>query len=144
MTTSKSLSAEELDAIEARANAATPAPWTAMLGSGNHLCTGIHYEDIATGTSTLIADTLPDYFLDETQVIGWPPKDHVQNMEFIMSARSDVPRLVSEVRRQRAELTEVLAYLDAIIAAYQQPGIGSLIFACRIAKEWRGIKDEEA
>ena len=63
-------------------------------------------------------------------------------------AQGDVLRLIAEVRGLRQErkllcagLDTALIYLDTIIAAYQQPGIGGLVNACRIAKEWRGVKD---
>lgn len=63
-------------------------------------------------------------------------------------AQGDVLRLIAEVRglrmevsRQRAELDTALVHLDTIIAAYNQPGIGGLVNACRLAKEWRGVKE---
>lgn len=36
--------------------------------------------------------------------------------------------------------TTAINHLDAIIAAYQQDGIGPLINAVRAAKEWRGVR----
>ena len=44
-----------------------------------------------------------------------------------------------QMRRLIAELRLTRQHLDAVIAAYQQPGIGPLVNACRVAKEWRGV-----
>ena len=44
----------------------------------------------------------------------------------------------AHVRMLIAELKLTRQHLDSVIAAYQQPGIGPLVNACRVAKEWRG------
>ncbi len=74
---------DELDAIEARANAATPGPWLPSL------------------------DTWPPRRLDGsprlseiTHSLGMFPGD----MAFIAAARTDVPALIAEIRRLRALL----------------------------------------
>lgn len=43
-------------------------------------------------------------------------------------------------REMAAEMRTLIGHLDAIIAAYQQDGIGPLINAVRQAKEWRGVR----
>lgn len=113
--TDQPLTDEQLNAIEARANAATPPPWTAMLGSGEHVCTGITREaQTPEELNTLIADLMPDYF-DQAGLAGDSQLptildgrlvDHRPNMDFIMAARDDVPRLVAEIRRLRALLID--------------------------------------
>lgn len=71
---------EELDAIEARANAATPGPWTWETD----------YEEEG------------GYFLDgsDGEDVGWARSE--PDIVFITAARVDVPALVAEVRRLRA------------------------------------------
>ncbi len=81
----------ELAEIKARADAATPGPWSAVLGSGAHLCTAI----VGADGETVVADLLPDWVLAE----GCAPPDHVPNLKFLEAARADVPRLVAEVER---------------------------------------------
>lgn len=74
---------DELNAIKARAAAATPGEWVNM-GDGSF------FGDIRTAeTFTLIAE-MPE--LD----------DRTADFDFIAHARADVPALVEEVRRLRA------------------------------------------
>lgn len=80
----------DLDAIEARANAATPGPW--------------HWE-AEDDCRTLVAADLPNVepllFFDD----GWAqPCDR----EFVAHAREDVPALVAEVRLLRAIAEDAL------------------------------------
>ena len=68
----------DYDALD---KAATPAPWGVMLGSGDHLCTGISHEDSDTGDVTWIADCWPDWMV--------PLKaDHVPDMRLIVALRN--------------------------------------------------------
>lgn len=73
------LSDAELEAIEARANAATPGPWA--IAKWRH--GGVKSEAI----NGLVADTTA-------------PND----AEFIAAARTDIPTLLSEVRSQQSSL----------------------------------------
>lgn len=43
-------------------------------------------------------------------------------------------------REIAAEMRTLIGHLDAIIAAYQQDGLGPIINAVRVAKEWRGAR----
>lgn len=85
---------EQLAAIEARANAATPGPWTIdrYAGRSPEEFTGINaggdYQAICTTDSNINGPSLPD-------------------AEFICGAREDVPVLVAEVRRLRKTLSDV-------------------------------------
>lgn len=72
-----------LDEIEARANAATPGPWTVSED----------YSDVVGPEG----DQLASY---------WNPTSETRNGEFIAHARTDVPALVAEIRRLRAELAQ--------------------------------------
>ncbi len=82
---------KELKAIEARANAATVGPWnTGEEESNPGRCRGIwpgdeEHLEIVTTDSGVYGPKMPDAI-------------------FIAAARSDVPALVAEVRRLRAEV----------------------------------------
>lgn len=69
---------EELQEIEARANAATEGPWDACLSSG--VCRAPPGEDHHSSIGHIRTK---------------------QDQEFIAHARTDVPKLVAEVRRLR-------------------------------------------
>ena len=88
---------EELDAIEARANAATPGPW---------LCRDIPYDGVGdpiieTADGTYIAQTV--YDMQSTTVAHEVDAD----TGFIAHAREDIPRLVAEVRRLQEALRTI-------------------------------------
>lgn len=78
---------EWLDEIEARANAATEGPWTTHVAEGERL--------IRPG---VLGAQIPPYPVARVRLdnIGYC------DAEFIAHARSDVPRLVAEVRRLQA------------------------------------------
>lgn len=57
---------------------ATPGPWSACIGSGVNVCTGI-----GDGKGLIVADCLTDYMIEE----NCAPKDHRPNMNFIILAR---------------------------------------------------------
>ena len=46
---------------------------------------------------------------------------------------------LDRVAEQNAQLVTALAHLDAILAGYQQPGLGPLIRACQDAQKWRAV-----
>ncbi len=91
----------DLDAIEARAEAATPGPWTARLrddmweindGSGSNF------------VSIVESCWLPDD-CDAGQYGGIPDVDDAR---FIAHARADIPALVAELRTAREAKERVL------------------------------------
>lgn len=86
---------QQLDEIETRANAATAGPWTCS--------------ESGTVTAPLTVDDIADV---------WEPTHATRNAEFITAARTDVPALLDEVRRLRAEL-EAAQRLAADATAYQ-------------------------
>lgn len=83
------LTPERLDAIEARASAATPGPWT------------------ADGACVVVAGDLCDQVMIAH---GWPWRrngERAPNAAFAAHARDDVPALVAEVRRLRLALAHL-------------------------------------
>lgn len=87
-----------LYAIEARANAATPGPWRSRDFEGWDL-SGIRIEaDGVHGPHQIwVADTLLD-----------------EDAAFLTHARTDVPALVAELRRERL-LSEALRYESGVL-----------------------------
>ena len=84
----------ELDDMEARAMAATQGPWRAFVEGRDHL-SGDSF--IRTGD-----DAAPDMYVsvvspDRSGEVPAP----VADLDFIASARQDLPRLVTELRRLR-------------------------------------------
>lgn len=83
---------EELDAIENRANAATPGPWWVMPELCGPEGQGV-YESASLGQICEVGDPYP-------RGLNHPQ----ENMDFIAHTREDVPALVAEVRRLKALL----------------------------------------
>lgn len=77
----------DLDAIEARANAATPGPWWVDAGGPDESA------DLVGGDNSKIAD-LPFY----------APHRHLGNEAFLCHAREDVPALIARIRTLEAAL----------------------------------------
>jgi hypothetical protein len=85
---------DELEAIEGRATAATPGAWWSWI-EGRDGTSGDTF--IGRGTD---GARHPDLYLSTDLGATVTPED----LDFIASARQDVPRLVAEVRRLRALL----------------------------------------
>lgn len=90
---------DELKAIEARANAATKAPWR------------VAYANV---TSADVEGPLDEDLVSRNY--GGRAQYLTADAEFIAHAREDIPALVAEVRRLRSELERALA------AKMQEPG----------------------
>ncbi|TDX78703.1 hypothetical protein EDF35_1917 [Rathayibacter sp. PhB151] len=84
----------DLDAIEARANAATVGPWRIIVQNSRAAVIGYHPLD------PLLRVVDPDEITVGTISRG----EGRDNVDFILSAREDVPALVAEVRRLREQL----------------------------------------
>ena len=84
----------DLDAIEARANAATLGPWRIIVQNSTAAAIGYHPQD------PLLRVVDPDEITVGTILRG----EGRDNVDFILSAREDVPALVAEVRRLREQL----------------------------------------
>lgn len=105
--------------IEARANAATPGPWSPE-----------------TLGAVLRSDGRQ---LACVSVCGDPPSTRDANAAFIAHAREDVPALVAEARCLTAEVTEATAQRDAAredLAAVEE-------YLAGIVRVWQRASDEE-
>ena len=89
------LSEEELAAIEAREKTATPGPWTWDYDK-------IRGTELKSGDEGVLWSTMPWH--DTTDIDGCAGDE-----AFIAAARSDVPRLLSEVRRLRQKIADMEA-----------------------------------
>lgn len=84
------LGEEELLAIESRANAATPGPW----------CHREQFIEAGNDSGQLLGVTMQRMEDGLDQLPG------VDNAAFIAHARTDVPRLIAEIRRLQALVDE--------------------------------------
>jgi hypothetical protein len=87
--TDSSVTDDELRAIKARADAATPGPWRSMVEGRDHT-SGSSF--IMTGEGAARGDDI--------ELSGAT----VADQDFIARARQDVPRLVAEIERLRQAL----------------------------------------
>ncbi|MFK8003031.1 MAG: hypothetical protein AB8H86_25910 [Polyangiales bacterium] len=83
------LGAIELTAIEDRCNAATAGPWVAYVEGRDH-----------ESGSDFIMRGPPDKRSDDLELSNAGQAD----IDFVAHARQDIPRLVAEVRRLRAQV----------------------------------------
>jgi hypothetical protein len=83
----------DLDAIERRANAATPGPWY------------VHESDRPGDYWTVSADPSSPFYrevFDDGSGAGeYGEKCSIADRDFLVAARTDVPALIAEVRRLR-------------------------------------------
>jgi hypothetical protein len=94
----------DLDAIEARANAATPGPWTDLPDEGTPADPRkVRYVRAPNGAA--IASFLRTQGLDPTQALV--------NGGFIAAAREDVPRMAKEIRRLEADSERLRLLVEA-------------------------------
>jgi hypothetical protein len=89
MTEGRPITAEELAAIKARADAATDGPWTCEPGGDE--------SDVYSEASVPLGCSRTCVLIDA----------RLRDSEFIAAARTDVPRLVAEVERLRAWIDHV-------------------------------------
>lgn len=81
----------DLDAIEARADAATRAPWSVIVS--NSKATAIGYSPLGG----LLREVDPNEITVGTVMRG----QNLHDLAFVMHAREDIPALIAEVRRLR-------------------------------------------
>lgn len=101
---------EQLQAIEARVEAATPGPWTVQQ-SWHGYC------DCVDGSEHESYGECADWYWSEVGELDGPTYIEVNggeysqicqaDMEFIAAARDDVPALIAEVIRLQCKLAEV-------------------------------------
>lgn len=83
------MTSDELDAIEARANAATPGPWNyGFLGDTRRPM--VFYQFGQRALESLAGDVI---------ICKGKHAGGDSNMDFIAHAREDIPALIAEVRR---------------------------------------------
>lgn len=89
----ESFTDEDLTRIQQLCDAATPGPWKAFIEDRDHE-SGSSFIQTADADIELTGATTPDY-------------------DFIASARQDVPRLISEVRRLRVLLANAPSNINS-------------------------------
>lgn len=112
------LTDEELTEIEVRANAATPGPWYAH-ATDDEVFSNARYISLEPGEfrhdNKRSMDSQSDERADSEQVIAitllQSPRladcdECDENTLFIAHARSDIPRLIAEIRRLRAMILD--------------------------------------
>jgi hypothetical protein len=131
MTDHSTLTEQQLDEIEARANAATPGPWE------EHADYGPHFYAYLGGSYLRGVGTLN--FGDG--------EDAEADREFVLNARQDVPALLAEVRRLRARVTELegpaveaRAALAALCYDLEDPGTAALGALYLISRATVGVE----
>ena len=98
MTSSEEVSEAELDEIQQRAYAASPAPWQAFIEGRDHSA-GDTIIRIG-GLDMSVPDMYVYFSSPGPTTVPVPDAD----LDFIANARQDIPRLVSEVRRLKGLL----------------------------------------
>jgi hypothetical protein len=92
-----------IDAIEARANAATPGPWWAE-----------EHRHTITGDAEWVVWMREDKMSDNT-ILG------EEDAEFIAHAREDVPKLIAEVRRLQAKIGGMIRLMSCVCEVAEPP-----------------------
>lgn len=93
------MTTEELAAIKARCEAATPGPWIAKRFDPYRSRAAIYQTPAAQKVNPL-----------RWQVAAICREARAQDAEFIAHARADIPALLAEVERLRAALKRVISY----------------------------------
>jgi hypothetical protein len=113
MTDSKPLTTQQLDDIEARANAATPGPWGVYTFGGDSLIEiAADLEDTGCGyrARRTIARFEEEPLDNDPAHREWTAEEDWAQVQadavFVARAPEDVPALLAEIRRLRAELAE--------------------------------------
>ena len=95
----------DIAADRAMWEATTQGEWAVCMGSGMNLCTAI-YAYNENNEMVMIADCLPDYFLQPPEVA---PKDHVPNMKWICEAHEAYPHYLTRTASAEARVATVEA-----------------------------------
>lgn len=120
----------DLDAIEARANAATRGPWGYFDGD-DYADIAADYQQTGRGSYTSrqgIARIEADAFFDDPAHEDADEDDAADQMRanatFIVEARNDVPAMAAELRQLRAELAAAKAKIAAALDIPNRDGMG--------------------
>jgi hypothetical protein len=103
----------DLDAIEARCEAASPGPWTAKLGRTT--------DWIADGRCGGISDANGEEIITTDSGVYGPEE---ADAAFIAAARTDVPALLAEVRRLRAVVDAFATAAEDEVTRFEVRGRG--------------------
>ncbi|MFC5832780.1 hypothetical protein [Nonomuraea insulae] len=112
MTTHEPLTAEELAAIEERAEVATPGPWFIRLLDDED---AMNLVAISTVPDTGHGERWPDFdhheivaatLIQQPRYVDVADARWDENAQFIANARQDIPRLITEIKRLRQLLAE--------------------------------------
>ncbi|MFJ4681675.1 hypothetical protein [Kitasatospora sp. NPDC088783] len=99
MSMNEALTDTELDAMERRIAGATSGPWVPLLetrwGTGGASCIQVD-PDVAEQDDEMYLRR----FIGGQEVLG-PDRQLDADLDFIVAAREDMPRLIAEVRRLR-------------------------------------------
>lgn len=120
-----------LDAIKARAEAATKGPWAS----------GRDWGTITSGPDSVAhgwhETTCPD--CDGTVYTQGHVSISVEDLEFITASRTDIPALVAEVERLRAQVASVHRLHEKVAVLEWDEPLGDSAFkgqyACRVCLE---------
>ena len=117
----------ELDAIRARADAATPGPWRYVRDTDGYRDAGFFVEpagDIDFDWDDYIVAACDTRTIVEEEGIDWEARGlpgnpgfgvmKLNDADFIAHAREDIPALVAEIDRLRAENDQVRAMLKQL------------------------------
>lgn len=116
----------DLDAIRYRLAEATPGPWG--VGNGTHIVRGL--EVTGRGSFTCIQSVAE--IDDEDDRLDWGHDDEVEvdpeaDAQFIAHARQDIPALLAEVDRLRAELAATPGQAEPLTADVDLAGWASQV-----------------
>ena len=132
---------ERLAEIEARANAATPGPWTPLDdGFYGYVCVGVR--DAEPGKWSQIKGKAFDAVICGGEPNEGRMAEDDPDTRFIAHARGDVPDLIAEVRRLRAELDGM--NLEACIEAFRRSPEYMAILQRRTEQIMGGLHDCES
>jgi len=100
---------KELEAIEAREQAASPGPWEARIWNINWEIT--YYVSMPNDILKVSCYTLEDHEREDENY-----RYVNDNAEFIAHARQDIPALIAENKRLNAELERMTMEYDSAVA----------------------------
>ena len=140
MTAEQRLTAEQLEGIQSRADAATPGPWawaqTTEKGYGANVGAGCYADNDYNCERPLVgdlSDRADDYYVDQP-IAELGHQSANADAEFIAHARSDIPALLAELRAGRRERDEARKVTDAMVQRHAR----QLALAIH-AKPWNAL-----
>jgi hypothetical protein len=101
----------DIDAIEARANAATPGPWEAIDQKREHH----EFKFVRSKTAIHKNDRGPSYAYEILSDEDYDTKS--ADMQFIAHARTDIPALIAAYRSQAGEIARLRARVAELVTA---------------------------